>query len=323
MMRAIWLGLLLAHRSAALRCHGAKRSIVVDRAAPARRRGAAIAVAPSVAHPLERRPAVALRSRLRAGADEPEEQGQLSANPVAKAGLISSVVLFLVFGALEKATDGEFYRQAASFVANFNVGAILESVQDRVEVLGPLGLVYFSAVYVAAEVLALPAIPLTASAGYLFGTMQGTAVVLVSATMAAGISFLIGRTLLRGWVEGIASESAQFRAIDTAIQREGFKIILLLRLSPIFPFALSNYFYGLTSVEFGPYITATLIGFAPGTALYVYGGEVASLVSGPNGADATALPWYAYAGILLSGAAIAAKVSEIASDVLKESGMDD
>ena len=106
---------------------------------------------------------------------------------------------------------------------------------------------------------ALPAVPLTASAGYLFGAVEGTAIVLFSATIAAGVSFLIGRSLLRSWVERVAGESAQFQAIDRAVASEGFKIILLLRLSPIFPFALSNYFYGLTAVEFGPYLAATLL----------------------------------------------------------------
>lgn len=207
---------------------------------------------------------------------------------------------------------------------SLDVGALLADVARRVDELGPLGIVYFSAVYVIAEILALPAVPLTASAGYLFGAVQGTAVVLVSATIAAGASFLIGRFLLRGWVESVAAESPQFMAIDKAVQREGFKIVLLLRLSPIFPFALSNYFYGLTAVEFLPYLLATLIGFAPGTALYVYGGEVASIVQSVAGADAAAasapFPWYVYAGFLAAGITLASKVTDIATNALKDSG---
>ena len=183
---------------------------------------------------------------------------------------------------------------AFRFVQNVDFGALLADVSQRVEAMGPAGIVYFAAVYVAAEVLALPAVPLTASAGYLFGAVQGTAVVLVAATIAAGISFLVGRFLLRGWVESIASESEEFRAIDNAVQREGFKIVLLLRLSPIFPFALSNYLYGLTAVDFWPYLAATLLGFAPGTALYVYGGEVANIVQSSGGDGSAPFPWYAF-----------------------------
>ncbi|CAM9145744.1 unnamed protein product, partial [Choristocarpus tenellus] len=117
-----------------------------------------------------------------------------------------------------------------------------------------------------------PALPLTASSGFLFGIKGGTAVVLVSATVAAGISFLLGRTLLRERVEGLLADNARFRAIDQTIGKEGFKIIFLLRLSPIFPFALSNYLYGLTSVNFWEYISGTMLGFFPGTLAYVYTG---------------------------------------------------
>lgn len=67
--------------------------------------------------------------------------------------------------------------------------------------------------------------------------------------------------------------------MDKAIGKEGFKIILLLRLSPIFPFALSNYFYGVTAVNFVDYITGTMLGFLPGTLAYVYGGTVRRFIA--------------------------------------------
>ena len=114
------------------------------------------------------------------------------------------------------------------FVRTFDFKALLESVAEQVDGLGSLGYLYFAAVYIAAEVLALPAVPLTASAGYLFGALPGTATVLVSATIAAGVSFLIGRTLLRKYIEDMAADNKTFRAID-AVGREGFKVVLLLR----------------------------------------------------------------------------------------------
>ena len=107
-----------------------------------------------------------------------------------------------------------------------------------------------------------------------------------------------------------------FSAIDTAVGREGFKIVLLLRLSPLLPFALSNYFYGLTAVDFWPYLTATLIGFSPGTFAYVYTGQAAKALSGEGGAEA-ALPWYAYAGAGLALAVISKLITDIASEALK------
>ena len=128
---------------------------------------------------------------------------------------------------------------------------------------------------VLAEILAIPAVPiLTASSGYLFGTLPGTAVCLLSAAAAASISFAIGRTLLRGHVERVLDDNPRFRSMDNAIERGGFKLMLLVRLSPLFPFALSNYLYGASSVRFAPYLMGTLLGFLPGTFAYVYAGRV-------------------------------------------------
>ncbi|KAH8050401.1 SNARE associated Golgi protein [Aureococcus anophagefferens] len=236
----------------------------------------------------------------------------------ARAAFAGLAVLFLLAETASQGADVTLNTVFAS-LPSVDPKEIINGVADEVEKLGPLGPLYFSVVYVLAEVLALPAVPLTASAGYLFGAVEGTAVVLFSATIAAGASFLIGRSLLRKWVEGIAAESEQFQAIDRAVAAEGFKIILLLRLSPIFPFALSNYFYGLTAVEFGPYLAATLLGFAPGTFLYVYSGEVASLVTAaPDDGGGAPFPWYFYAGFLSVGAFIAAKVTEVATAALEE-----
>ena len=93
-------------------------------------------------------------------------------------------------------------REAIASVEHFfaDPTSTLEGVVQNVEEMGPSGLFYFGLVYTVAEILAIPAIPLTASAGYLFGTVQGTSVVLVSASIAAAVSFVIGRTLLRSYV---------------------------------------------------------------------------------------------------------------------------
>lgn len=87
----------------------------------------------------------------------------------------------------------------------------------------------------------------------------------------------------RKQVEGLLEENPKFRAVDKAIGKEGFKIILLLRLSPIFPFALSNYLYGVTSVDFFEFMGSTLLGFFPGTLAYVYGGMVSVAYCPPLG----------------------------------------
>ena len=184
----------------------------------------------------------------------------------------------------------------------------MEQATETVANMGPLGPLYFGIMYTLAEVLAIPAIPLTASAGYLFGVSTGTLVVLLSASVAASISFTIGRTLLRDTVENAMKDNPQFAKMDKAVGREGFKLMLLLRLSPIFPFALSNYLYGATSIDFASFFWGTIIGFAPGTLAYVYTGVVGkALTIGGDGAQ----PWYVYAG----GAALLGGLLKLLVDV--------
>lgn len=186
--------------------------------------------------------------------------------------------------------------------------ATLESIVSQVETMGNLGFLYFGIFYTIAEILAIPAFPLTASAGYLFGLQGGTAIVLFSASIAASVSFIIGRTVLRSYVEGLLEKYPKFKAMDKAIGNEGFKLMLLLRLSPLFPFALSNYLYGVTSVRFVDYFWGTILGFLPGTMAYVYSGEVGKALTLDSG---NAQPWYVYA----VGLAVIVGALKVASDV--------
>lgn len=202
--------------------------------------------------------------------------------------------------------------------SGFDFGQLLQQAATQIESMGPTGYLYFGVLYTIAEILAVPATPLTASAGYLFGLFPGTITVLVSATIAAAVSFAIGRTALRSWAESLASNNAQWRAIDKAVSKEGFKVVLLLRLSPLLPFALSNYLYALTSIKFTEYIAATFLGFAPGTFGIVYAGSAGKdLLNGSNG-----IPWYVYVGgaacIALAGQTIGKIASEAVKDIEEE-----
>lgn len=129
--------------------------------------------------------------------------------------------------------------------------------------------------YVAACLLFLPGSLITLGAGVLFGPLLGTVVVMIGANLGANAAFLVGRTLGREWVASRVAASPRFSAIYEAVAREGFKITLLLRLSPIFPFNFLNYSLGLTEVSFSNYALASLIGMFPGTLMYVYLGSAA------------------------------------------------
>jgi uncharacterized membrane protein YdjX (TVP38/TMEM64 family) len=170
----------------------------------------------------------------------------------------------------------------AAFQYRDEVPRLLAWLQD----LGPWGPVLLAALYIPATVLAVPGSLITLGAGAAFGLVRGTLAVSAGSTLGAAAAFLIGRTLARGWVEQKVAANPRFRALDQAIGAEGFKIVLLLRLSPVFPFNVLNYALGLTRVSFRNYLLASWIGMLPGTVMYVYLGaalgDLARVAEGPT-----------------------------------------
>jgi len=146
----------------------------------------------------------------------------------------------------------------------------LRSFNDWVGQMGIAGIFIFIGVYAVATVLMAPGSILTIGAGFAFGLWKGFLAISAGATFGASLAFLIARFIAREKIEAIARRNETFRKIDNAIGKEGAMLIFLLRLSPVIPFNLSNYFYGLTAVRFWPYVLASWIGMMPGTFLYVY-----------------------------------------------------
>jgi uncharacterized membrane protein YdjX (TVP38/TMEM64 family) len=178
----------------------------------------------------------------------------------------------------------------------------LDTFINLVDEWGPLGYVAYIVVYALLELLAVPAIPLTMTAGVIFGPIPGTAVVSVSATMAATGAFLISRYVARDKFAEWASQNPKFAAIDKAIGKDGFRVVALLRLSPLLPLAASNYLYGLTSVDLGSYVLASWLGMLPGTFAYVGAGSYGSLlVSGESAGIPT---WQIGLGAAFTGFAL-------------------
>ena len=164
------------------------------------------------------------------------------------------------------------------------VAAWLSDLNELLARLGPWGIGLFAIVYALAAVLFVPGSALTIGAGVLYGLGWGFVAVSVGSTLGATAAFLVARYLARERVARWAARDPRFAAIDEAVGREGWKIVLLTRLSPVFPFNLLNYLYGLTRVRLGPYVLASWIGMMPGTVLYVYlgfaGRAVAQAASG-------------------------------------------
>jgi len=146
-----------------------------------------------------------------------------------------------------------------------------------VDGLGWIGPVVFVVLYIGATVFFIPGSALTLGAGALFGVVKGSLLVSVASTLGATAAFLVGRYLARDWVARKIAKNAKFAAIDEAVGREGWKIVGLTRLSPVFPFTLLNYAYGLTNVKLRDYFFASWIGMMPGTVMYVYLGSLARL----------------------------------------------
>ena len=138
-----------------------------------------------------------------------------------------------------------------------------------------LSWIVYIAAYTAAAILVIPGTILTLAAGFLFGIPTGVMLVSVGSLMGAAGAFLVGRFLARDWVRQRIRNFPSFRALDKATHHEGFIIVLLTRLSPLFPFNLLNYAFGLTAVRFRDYVLASWIGMAPAIVLYVYIGSVA------------------------------------------------
>lgn len=145
----------------------------------------------------------------------------------------------------------------------------LDAVKTWVGGLGALGPFAYGLLYIVAALAFVPGSAITLAAGALFGTLVGTIVVSIASTLSAAIAFPLARTLLRSRIESKASESPSFRAIDGAIEDGGWKVVGLMRLSPVVPFSALNYMLGLTKVPYAPSILVSWIAMFPGTLLYV------------------------------------------------------
>jgi uncharacterized membrane protein YdjX (TVP38/TMEM64 family) len=179
------------------------------------------------------------------------------------------------------------------------------SFETRVRGMGLSGGILYVVVYAAASLLFVPGSILGLGAGYVFGVAGGMAVVLAGVVVAAAAGFVIARYLARERVERFARRNRKFGALDAAIGKSGWKAVGLVRLSAIVPFSLSNYFFGLTSVRFGPYLAATAVALVPGNFFYVYLGAAGRGLAGAG--ERSAWEW-AFIGVGVAVTAVTAVI---------------
>jgi len=197
---------------------------------------------------------------------------------------------------------------------------LLTNLLNWVDNLGFWGPIAFIIIYNLATILFIPGSLLTLGAGVIFGVLWGSIYVSIGSIFGATFSFLIGRYLARDWVAKKLESYEKFKAIDQAVGEEGWKIVGLTRLSPIFPFNLLNYAFGLTNVSLKDYFLASWIGMLPGTILYVYVGSlVGSLAQlGMGERSRTPVEWLLYGIGLIATVIVTIYITKIAQNALNQ-----
>jgi uncharacterized membrane protein YdjX (TVP38/TMEM64 family) len=120
----------------------------------------------------------------------------------------------------------------------------------------------------------VPATPLSLLAGATWGLYEGTIIVSLGCALATTISASLGRTLLREQAERLTARYSLLRALDKVFSADAFRMVILLRMSPVLPFAVSNYGLGTTAAPMWAIFFGTLIGIVPVTLMWVYLGTL-------------------------------------------------
>lgn len=175
--------------------------------------------------------------------------------------------------------------------------AVLEWFENQ----GPWGMLLYVAMYVVIVLFLVPAIIFTVGAGFVFGFWKGFLVVIAAMAISAPIAFLLARYAFGGRVAQRLKEHRRLKMLNKGLEREGWKIVLLSRLVPGFPFKLSNYFFGLTGVPFRGFFFGTMIGLLPLTVVNVYVGSIASRLTDVVDRDPEPWEWVLYGvGLVVS-----------------------
>jgi uncharacterized membrane protein YdjX (TVP38/TMEM64 family) len=189
-------------------------------------------------------------------------------------------------------------------------------LQIWIKSFGIIAPLVFILAYIITTIFMIPGSILTLIAGAVFGLWFGVFYVVIGANCGALAAYLLAKTKLREKFMKMTEGNAPFAALDKAIGENGFKMVLLTRLSPAFPFTLLNYFLGLTSVRTGAYVAGNLLGMLPATFLYVYVGSLANVAVG------SVSKWQLLMRIvgLLATIGVVIYVTRLAKKAMKEEG---
>ncbi len=169
-------------------------------------------------------------------------------------------------------------------------------IKTWVASFGAIAPLVYIGLYLVSTVFFLPGTPVTVLSGFVFGPLWGVLYASIASIISVSAAFLIARYVARDLVENWVKGNAQFQRIDEQVEEQGWRIVMLTRLVPIFPFNLQNYAYGLTRIRFTTYVLVSAIFMLPGTAVLVQLGG--AFVSGEGNFWKTAI-YLGIAGILM------------------------
>lgn len=185
-----------------------------------------------------------------------------------------------------------------------------------IEQSGWVGWIWFIILYTASCVLFLPGSVLSFGAGAVYGFWSGTLLVSLGSVAGAMANFLSTRHLLRGWMGRRFAGSRKFQALDHAATTDGWRMIILMRLSPILPHSLVSCAFGLSRISFWRYLFASWIGFLPISAAYAYGGAVIGKAA-KGGIHQGPWAWAIYAAELALTVLITVWITRISQKALR------
>ncbi|MBW4489213.1 MAG: TVP38/TMEM64 family protein [Trichocoleus desertorum ATA4-8-CV12] len=213
-------------------------------------------------------------------------------------------------------------------IQSLNLQVWLPVALGRVESLGVWAPIAFMGIYVAATLCLIPGSLLTIGAGVLFGVLLGSIYTFVGASLGAIAAFCVSRYIVRKWAQKWITKqiegSEKFQAVNQAVAREGFRIVLLTRLSPVLPFTWLNYAFGLSQVSLRDYALGCL-GMIPATVMYVYIGsllgDLAALVSGVTARSRTLAEVILLSVGLVATVVVTLYITQIARKALEEKAL--